>query len=83
MCMHLRSQTALYAQHAYASGCRAGRFLLCGSLIMCTLSFGSCAVFSSTLAMLNIEPPEPKTSGSNAADCINLLGILHIVDLIC
>jgi hypothetical protein len=39
-----------------------------------------------TLAMLNIEPPEPKTSGSNAADCINLahlLGMLHIVDLIC
>jgi hypothetical protein len=39
-----------------------------------------------TLAMLNIEPPEPKTSGSNADDPINLahlLGMLHIVDLIC
>jgi hypothetical protein len=39
-----------------------------------------------TLAMLNIEPPEPKNSGSNADDPINLahlLGMLHIVDLIC
>jgi hypothetical protein len=39
-----------------------------------------------TLAMLNIEPPEPKNSGSNADDSINLahlLGMLHIVDLIC
>jgi hypothetical protein len=38
------------------------------------------------LAMLNIEPPEPKNSGSNADDHINLanlLGMLHIVDLIC
>jgi hypothetical protein len=36
--------------------------------------------------MLIIEPPEPKNSGSNADDPINLahlLGILHIVDLIC
>jgi hypothetical protein len=36
--------------------------------------------------MLNIEPPEPKNSGSNADDPINfahLLGMLHIVDLIC
>jgi hypothetical protein len=41
---------------------------------------------SITLAMLNIEPPEPKNSGSNADDPINLadlLGMLHIVDLIC
>jgi hypothetical protein len=39
-----------------------------------------------TLAMLNIEPPEPKNSGSNADDPIylaHLLGMLHIVDLIC
>jgi hypothetical protein len=39
-----------------------------------------------TLAMLNIEPPEPKNSGSNADDPINLahlLGMLHLVDLIC
>jgi hypothetical protein len=39
-----------------------------------------------TLAMLNIEPPDPKNSGSNADDPINLahlLGMLHIVDLIC
>jgi hypothetical protein len=39
-----------------------------------------------TLAMLNIEPPEPKNSGSNADDPINLahlLAMLHIVDLIC
>jgi hypothetical protein len=39
-----------------------------------------------TLAMLNIEPPEPKNSGSNADDPINLahlLGMVHIVDLIC
>jgi hypothetical protein len=39
-----------------------------------------------TLAMLNIEPPEPKNSGSNADDPINLaqlLGMLHTVDLIC
>jgi hypothetical protein len=39
-----------------------------------------------TLAMLNIEPREPKNSGSNADDPINsahLLGMLHIVDLIC
>jgi hypothetical protein len=39
-----------------------------------------------TLAMLNIEPPEPKNSGSNADDSINLahlLGMLHIVDQIC
>jgi hypothetical protein len=36
--------------------------------------------------MLNIEPPDPKNSGSNADDPINLanlLGMLHIVDLIC
>jgi hypothetical protein len=42
-------------------------------------------VFMHTLAMLNIEPPEPKNSGSNADDPINLahlLGMLHIVDLI-
>jgi hypothetical protein len=41
---------------------------------------------TNTLAMLNIEPPEPKNSGSNADDPINLahlLGMLHIVDLIC
>jgi hypothetical protein len=41
---------------------------------------------SDTLAMLNIEPPEPKNSGSNADDPINLahlLAMLHIVDLIC
>jgi hypothetical protein len=41
---------------------------------------------TTTLAMLNIEPPEPKSSGSNADDPINLahlLGMLHIVDLIC
>jgi hypothetical protein len=34
--------------------------------------------------MLNIEPPEPKSSGSNADDPINLahlLGMLHLVDL--
>jgi hypothetical protein len=39
-----------------------------------------------TLAMLNIEPPEPKNSGSNADDPISLahsLGMLRIVDLIC
>jgi hypothetical protein len=39
-----------------------------------------------TLAMLNIEPPEPEKSGSNADDPINLahlLRMLHIVDLIC
>jgi hypothetical protein len=39
-----------------------------------------------TLAMLNIEPPEPENSGSNADDPINLaylLGMLHIVDLSC
>jgi hypothetical protein len=39
-----------------------------------------------TLAMLNIEPPESKNSGSNVDDPINLahlLGMLHIVDLIC
>jgi hypothetical protein len=38
------------------------------------------------LAMLNIEPPEPKNSGSNADDPINfahLLGMLHMADLIC
>jgi hypothetical protein len=38
------------------------------------------------LAMLNIEPSKPKNSGSNADDPINLahlLGMLHIVDLIC
>jgi hypothetical protein len=43
-------------------------------------------LMTSTLAMLNIEPPEPKNSGSNADDPINLahlLGMLHIVDLIC
>jgi hypothetical protein len=36
--------------------------------------------------MLNIEPPEPKYSASNADDRINLahlLGMLHMVDLIC
>jgi hypothetical protein len=41
---------------------------------------------TNTLAMLNIEPPEPKNSGSNADDPINLahlLAMLHIVDLIC
>jgi hypothetical protein len=46
---------------------------------------GTAGTFS-TLAMLNIEPPEPKNSGSNAEDPINsahLLGMLHIVDLIC
>jgi hypothetical protein len=40
----------------------------------------------STLAMLNIEPPEPKNSGANADDPINLahlLGMLHIGDLTC
>jgi hypothetical protein len=45
-----------------------------------------CMRFTYTLAMLNIEPPEPKNSGSNADDPINsfhLLGMLHIVDLIC
>jgi hypothetical protein len=39
-----------------------------------------------TVAMLNIEPPEPENSGSNADDAINLahlFGMLHIVDLIC
>jgi hypothetical protein len=42
--------------------------------------------FAYTLAVLNIEPPEPKNSGSNADDPINLahlLGMLHIVDPIC
>jgi hypothetical protein len=41
---------------------------------------------STILAMLNIEPPEPKNSGSNADDPINLahlLGMLHTIDLIC
>jgi hypothetical protein len=36
--------------------------------------------------MLNIEPPQPKNSGSKADDSINLahlLGMLPIVDLIC
>jgi hypothetical protein len=36
--------------------------------------------------MLNIEPPDPKNSGSNADDPINLanlLGMLHKVDLSC
>jgi hypothetical protein len=35
---------------------------------------------NNTLVMLNIEPPEPKNSGSNADDPINLahlLGMLH------
>jgi hypothetical protein len=44
-----------------------------------------CAI-KSTLAMLNIEPPEQKNSGSNADDAINLahlLAVLHMVDLIC
>jgi hypothetical protein len=44
------------------------------------------SMFGVTLAMLNIEPPEPKNSGSNADHPINLahlLGMLHIVDLIC
>jgi hypothetical protein len=39
-----------------------------------------------TLAVLNIEPPEQKIGGSIADDPINLahlLGMLHIVDLIC
>jgi hypothetical protein len=46
---------------------------------------GSCRE-GHTLAMLNIEPPEPKTSGSNVDDPNNLahlLGRLRIVDLIC
>jgi hypothetical protein len=37
-----------------------------------------------TLAMLNIEPPEPKNSGSHAEDPISLaylLGLLHIVEI--
>jgi hypothetical protein len=40
----------------------------------------------STLAVLNIVPPEQKNGGSIAYDPINLdhlLGMLHIVDLIC
>jgi hypothetical protein len=39
-----------------------------------------------TLAVLNIVPPEQKNGGSIADDPINLahlLGMLHIVDLIC
>jgi hypothetical protein len=39
-----------------------------------------------TLAVLNIVPPEQKHGGSIADDPINLahlLGMLHIVDLIC
>jgi hypothetical protein len=38
------------------------------------------------MAMLNIGPPEPRNSGSNADDPISLahlLGMLHSVDLIC
>jgi hypothetical protein len=64
-----------------------------GSLVGC-VSFGQfillrCSVrieMPHTLAMLNIEPPEPKNSGSNSDDPINLahlLGMLHIVGLIC
>jgi hypothetical protein len=61
------------------SSCTAERFWRPGGsfLMECTLS---------TLAMLNIEPPEPKKSGSNADDPVNLahlLGMLHIGDLIC
>jgi hypothetical protein len=39
-----------------------------------------------TLAVLNIVPPEQKKGGSIADDSINLahlLGMLHIVNLIC
>jgi hypothetical protein len=54
----------------------------CCILWCCTIAVRLCT----TLAMLNIELPEPKNSGSNADDPINLahlLGMLHIVDLIC
>jgi hypothetical protein len=45
-----------------------------------------CSSGACTLAVLNIVPPEQKNGGSIADDPINfahLLGMLHIVDLIC
>jgi hypothetical protein len=60
----------------------------CTALVVAGVAvvYAPLAFFMTTLAMLNIEPPEPKNSGSNADDPINLahlLGMLHIVDLIC
>jgi hypothetical protein len=46
----------------------------------------SYSIVSITLAVLSIVPPEPKKGGSIADAPINLahlLGMLHIVDLIC
>jgi hypothetical protein len=53
-----------------------------GARALCGLSIHIASLI--TLAMLNIEPPGPKNSGSNADDPISLdhlLGMLHIVDL--
>jgi hypothetical protein len=64
----------------------AGRLAHIGSIDITSYDIKQTAAQDTTLAMLNIEPHEPKNSGSNADDPINLahlLGMLHIVDLIC